>query len=210
MFFHYAAGKTSPSFPTWRKDSGHTHSGLQGHTPCRTADNLSGRVLTQGGKGFQLILPSAQLKTSLLSLSSMAQASRQYQKSLLQKKRQRSAGARRAKGSSAIRHYSVGKAWSECPVPRKRLSKHGEQRKQHKALQHLHLIVAQRGVLLWQTSNCWLELKGTRDVEDDEHGESCLDPSQAFREKIKGKGCCQGKNHFSLSWALFSTIVREE
>lgn len=25
-----------------------------------------------------------------------------------------------------------------------------------------------------------------------------------------GEGCCQGKKHFSLSWALFSAIVREE
>lgn len=36
-----------------------------------------------------------------------------------------------------------------------------------------------------------------RDVKrDDESGESCLDPSQTFREKIKVKSCCQSKNNF--------------
>jgi len=45
--------------------------------------------------------------------------------------------------------------------------------------------VAEWEVPSWQTWNCWLELRDTRDVEkDDKHGESCLDPSQIFRGRL--------------------------
>lgn len=77
-------------------------------------------------------------------------------------------------------------------------------------LQHLSLIVALDHGRCSHGRHQIAEFRVTRYVKgDDESGESCLDPSQTFREKIKVKSCCQGRNDFSVSWALFSAIVRE-
>lgn len=52
-------------------------------------------------------------------------------------------------------------------------------------------------VFSWQTSDCWLGLRVMSYMKrDDEPGESCLDPSQTVREKIKVKSCCQSKKSF--------------